>query len=458
LFLRKHLSVSKLTRVAGLALLLALAGCNASPHAAPAPAPSAVDSPATDSPAAGSPAPSAAPATAPPASGTQLATFAGDGRLNVVSNVRNDGFVVVDSLLSAGQDQSTLQAYDRAGRPLAQLPAGSFTGECGAADVLTTAGRLIVTELATQKPAEGIAKATDALTLTATDAATGRSAWTADVVSRTEDPLLCQAFDGELWNFSATLDGRWGALLWDSGDTSIAVAVDLATGRLHPRKNLVGTLGNYMVTGSKETATLTTPDGWPRLGSVGEDSSVPLSGPGEYAPTGQLANRGFSNPPELEVTPDGATLAGVLKTLDSSSSYVDGYALPSMRRRWRLTTPDSTTDTIAGVTASTLLINRDKNGGARGGELLALDVHTGKKLWSTDVNGGELCDVTGSQLLINANDQLATLSAATGKQLSFADNPYQDPATGVSACPHMLGGALGGVGLGDGTVIQFLQP
>ncbi|MFG1609078.1 PQQ-binding-like beta-propeller repeat protein [Actinoplanes sp. NPDC049265] len=449
--------MSKVIRAAGLALLLALAGCDDSHAASPAPA----ASPAANSPS-DSPAPSApAPSGTQPASGTQLATFGGDGRLTAVSNVHNDGFVVVDSLLSAGAEQSTLQVYDRSGHPLAQLPAGSFTGECGAADVLTTRGRLIVTELATQKPAEGIAKATNALTLTATDAATGSTVWTADVVTKSEDPLLCQAFDGELWNFSATLDGRWGALLWDSGDTSIAVAVDLATGKLHPRKDLMGTLGSFLVTGSKDAATLTTPDGWARLGRLKTDGSsggsVPLDGPGEYAPTGQLANRGFSNPPRMEVTPDGSVLAGVLESNDGSDSHIDGYALPSMRRLWRVPTAGSSTDTVAGINGNILLINRETNG-ASGGALLALDVHTGKKLWSIDVDGGTVCDVTGSQVLVNTHDQLATLSTATGEQLSFADNPYRDPATGVTDCPHTLEGALGGVGLGDGTVVQLLQP
>jgi hypothetical protein len=74
---------------------------------------------------------------------------------------------------------------------------------------------------------------------------------------------------------------------------------------------------------------------------------------------------------------------------------------------------------------------------------------------------GALCDLTSAQVLVADNGQLATLDAATGKQLSYRGDPYQSDDNPDPACPSIVGTGLTGVGLGlaDGDVeqIQFGQ-
>jgi len=60
-------------------------------------------------------------------------------------------------------------------------------------------------------------------------------------------------------------------------------------------------------------------------------------------------------------------------------------------------------------------------------------------------------------VLVQANNQLATLSAASGKQLSYATDPYQD-ARGDPGCPSVVETGLGGIGADSGNVLQLLTP
>jgi hypothetical protein len=93
------------------------------------------------------------------------------------------GFDIVDSLINGDNDGSTLQAYDVDGSTLGKLPAGSFTGECGAADVIANGRRLLVTEQIKTVPAAGINQATYSLALTGWDATTGAQVWSATPVT-----------------------------------------------------------------------------------------------------------------------------------------------------------------------------------------------------------------------------------------------------------------------------------
>ena len=68
--------------------------------------------------------------------------------------------------------------------------------------------------------------------------------------------------------------------------------------------------------------------------------------------------------------------------------------------------------------------------------------------------------LTSTQILVQANNQLATLSAGSGKQLSFATDPYQD-SEGDYTCPPVVESGISGVGRGNSdsdTVLQLLTP
>ena len=124
--------------------------------------------------------PSSVPTSAPspsrvaPSAGASLASVSGPGRVNVIANVQGQGFDVVDSVLDDNYDDaSTLRAYAADGTPLAELAAGSFTGECGTADVINNQGRLLITEQIKTIPAQGINPATHSLMLIAWNATSG---------------------------------------------------------------------------------------------------------------------------------------------------------------------------------------------------------------------------------------------------------------------------------------------
>ena len=446
--------------------VLAVTGCGSSgsrtsPSAAGAPGATASSVPTS--------APS--PSRAAPSAGASLARVSGPGRVNVVANVQGQGFDVVDSVLDDNYDDaSTLRAYAADGTPLAELPAGSFTGECGTADVINSQGRLLITEQIKTIPAQGITPATHSLALTAWNATSGDKVWTDTPVSSSTDTMSCGAFDGNLQNFSATLDGKWGVLRWPLPNSDVDDVIDLTSGKLYPRANLQGTLGNYVVTGvyhapygdDPNHATLTLPGSWRKLGTFtigsGAPDEVPLDEPGIFAPTGQLANQGYSTPPVMQVSPEGTELIGIDGNIsDEIPLSVNAYALPSTRLLWSVKTPQYDTDTLEAINASVVVIGREKNNGDGTTTLIALDIKTGATVWKTNIGDGALCDLTSRQVLVNTNDQLATLSALTGKQLSYQNDPYQDD-TGEDSCPGTVANGITGVGYANSQVTQLLEP
>lgn len=456
-------------RAGGLALtvLVALvpAGCGHAPAGRTVPAasaPAAAEASTTDT-----PAPSTAAAPEP---GTTLASSTQDGRLFAVANSAGQGFTIADYVIYGDRrDSSRLAAYDAGGTLLSQLTSG-FTADCGVADLTNSKGRLLVTEQVTEKPAEGINPATYRLTMTATDAASGGAVWTADVIAGTRDPLDCANVD-DLRSFDATTDGHYGTLLWGTGDTDISLAIDLTDGSLHPRKDLVGVLGNYLLTGSASAQddngkptmlTLTTPDGWPALGHVAAvDTHIGTPTGGEFTPSGWLDTTVNDSQSGDGVTPDGTRL--ISSHGDDQDNYVDGYTLPGMKRAWRFTTPRYFSDQPLAVTNHLVLLARQGNGGSGGDRLLGLDPATGKQLWSTDVNGGSVCLATASRVLVDVNEQLATLDAGTGKQVGYTGNVKHALLGDEDAgCPKVLGNGLGGVGSvvsgSELTVAQVLAP
>jgi hypothetical protein len=447
------------SRVVAAAMVLALAACGDTP-------PSQPESEPANTAVAATPAPAQTPArpavsAVPPAPGTTLARVEGPGRVNVIANVQGQGFDVVDSVLQNETDLSTLQAYDVDGSPLGRLAAGSFTGECGAADVVADGRRLIVTMLVKTVPAAGIVQATHALQLNAWDARSGAQVWSATPIEPSPEPIACQAYDGNLQSVSTTFDGKWGVLLWPRPQAMLRVAVDLRTGRIHPRADLLGTIGNYVTTGTDETVysgkpntvNVTVPGEWQVLGtfrSGADDGTIDLARTGRMARTG-LANTGQSGDKTVS-TPDGTTVVTVVESgphrkVDS----VNAYRLPSAQPLWTIKTPQYFTDTVHAINASILLIARAPNGAAPDGiEYMAVDVNTGNIVWSQKIVDVSTCMLTSRFVQVRATSQFATLDAATGKQLSYTGD--------ADSCLPPVATGLTGVALSDRAVVQLLNP
>jgi hypothetical protein len=404
------------------------------------------------------------------------------GATTVISNRAGDGFTVVHDLLGTDySEQSTLETYDAAGNQLASLRAGQFTGDCGAADVINSAGRLVLTLLITTTPAQGITPASYSLTMTAWNAVTGSSVWTAALVKNTTTQFSCPpSGDGiaaDMWDFISTLDGHWGVfeLPTDANGDISYDAIDLTTGKLYSNPNLEGVLGNDVVTGSGNTGnntpttlTVTTPGSWAPLGTAAgqganDVAGLQLSGdistdeeftPQNYAVTGYTGNYTSGNGIGAVATPDGDYLVAAYTDANGNSWY-GGYSLPSLNKLWSI--PSAQGDQLTGITDTEVLITRGLSSGDTG--LLSLDPKTGQQQWTADIgNGSSVCDLTSKQVLVSANSQLATLSAATGKQLSYEADPYTD-AEGDDTCPTVIETGLGGIGMGtNNQVTQLLAP
>lgn len=397
----------------------------------------------------------------------------------VIGDAQGVGFTVIDDIVdpNTDADESTLQTYGAAGNVLTTLPIGSFTGDCGAADIVNKAGRLIITMLAASTPAQGINPGTSSLTMTARNASTGAIVWTATLVNGSAQGSFSPCPPGatrELQGFEPTLDGQWGVI--EIPGTSNSDAVDLTTGKLYPRSDLEGVLGNDIVTGSGSTGdnmpaslTVTTPGSWPQLGTAagsgadggnpqldGDDREGGEFGPGNFAVTGYASDGGSGNGPSAVSTPDG----NYLVTMHSDGNgAVDerGYALPSLRQLWSSPVPQYYSDIIVAASDSAVLIMRPGDVSGTSATLLALDPQTGKTDWTTSIGSGTtVCDMTSAQVLVKAGDQLAVLSAATGKQLSYVQDPYQDQ--GGAECPDVIGTGLAGIADNGSQIVQVLTP
>jgi hypothetical protein len=445
----------------------------------------------------GSSAPGRSPASTAPSPGTTLSSANDNGETAVISNREGDGFTVLydpSSLLDSSTDDYALKIYGAAGNRLPSLPAGQFSGGCGAADVVTAAGRLIITLLITATPAQGIVQPSNKLTMTAWNAVTGASVWTDTLVESTTQQIPCPLSDhelaGDLWNFVPTLDGHWGVFVLPTTDTNgdtLSDAIDLTTGKLYPNRDLEGVLGNDVVIGSGSgvvngpaTLTVTAPGTWAPLGSttagsgtgVDGGTGLPLqgqastqNGPINYAPTGYTgAFTSFDSDESpgpgtgigAVATPDGDFLIATYSDSSGNLSY-GGYSLPSLHQVWSAQDPDfGNNDQITGVSDTALLITRVGDDGDT--YLLSLDPATGQQQWKIDIGAGaSVCDLTSTQVLGLANSQLATLSAATGRQLSYEPDPYRD-SSGGDSCPTVVESGLGGIGFNNDQVTQLLMP
>jgi hypothetical protein len=394
--------------------------------------------------------------TAAAAAGTVLAQVNGLVTAeSVISNPQGVGFVI--------PTEDGLQSYDDAGHLLTTIPASSYAVDCGAADVSTPTSTVLLTENFQQTPAEGIQPATSGVTLTAWDATSGARQWTDTVIAAsTSAPDACDSEnqDSDLQGVSVTRDGQWAAFSWYGASD----AVDVSSGKIYPNKSLAGVLGNWAVTGTGQnnaqdgpsTYILSVPGSWSGLGTS-SNPDIQIVDSGDQAPTG-LVNANDSDGSSMATTPDGNEL--IVEPNSSEGAAVEAFALPSLRPLWTSATQATS---IQAVSAGAAVVTVEGDGYDY---LVALNPRTGKSIWSVKFNtavdgsAGALCDLTSTQVLMATNGQLATLDAATGKQISYRSDPYQTDSDPHPACPEMVGTGLTGVGLGtaEADVEQILTP
>lgn len=386
----------------------------------PAIAPSKSPSPTSD-------ARSASQTAAPPSVGTTLATIPNlDGRVSVISN--GQGFTVVNSVQDGNSGNlSTLIAYDAAGKRLAQLAPGSYTGECGADDVVVPGvGRTLIGQITDTQPAQGINQATTTQDLRAWDATTGEVRWTSRIMPPTvlasDAYASCSAFDGHLKTFSATSNGRWGLATRIDGEAQYVL--DLATGKSRRDNGATSIVGNYVAHSvndhnNLQPTTLFDPQTGVVVGHNPPGLEVALDSSQVY----ELA----ASPPKWVFSYQGGNTDRGL-TSDSAHFVLSGkpgpaamYTLPGMSRSWQTSSEDFT---VLGDGGGVSIY------GATDG-VVGLDDKTGSRLWA--VPAGDVCAVTDSQMLLHVGNQLAVIDMHTGKQVSFSDGDN---------CPTMVPGGV----------------
>lgn len=441
--MRKNMIAATLT---GLAVLATAACGAATPGTAPAPA----------TPAAGAGQPATAPsvADAVPPAGTVLQRLTGSG--TVITGGRGFTYLEVSSGGAGADavDQSVLTTYAVDGRPLAHLGSGTFTGSCGAADVVAKGRRMILTELLTNQPAQGIHPAQYSADIDAWDPSTGEHLWKSTVVSPQTGQLSCGNQGGPLKSVEVTGNGAWALYVEQSGDLDVRAILDLSTGKFHTDGRSVGVLGDYIVDGDPtgnsssdemiDPATGRVAGSFPTAGSSGGipvPNSMPLAAGRVYS------TDSGNDPDQVRVGTDGKILFARQSSHDNGQQgeTINAHSLPDMNTLWKIPAPSSNYQ-VLGADAGLVLVEEQPEHGTA--NLVALSGQTGKELWR--LPAGRVCGTTSSQMLTAVNGQLATIDLSNGQQVSYTTD---------SSCPTLLAGGITVSGNYDEiTVTQTLEP
>lgn len=402
---------------------------------------------------------------AAPTVGTVLGTYEGQGRINVIGGT--SGFSIIDSLtnLTTNRDESTVTAYDAAGKELARLAPGSLTGECGAADVhVPGKGRLLLTMLVSIRKAEGFTPSSHSVALQAWSASTGKQVWSATLVPWTSEEGAymgegeCKAYDGALRGFSNTSDGRWGVELEGENGPQGGYVINLATGSVRHDPHALGAVGNAVVDempnpGNQEVEPngeykspifdLIDPVSGAVLGTL--PGGVTHETPPALAPAGVIssqcgADAGTSINGSLLLaqlsneTPTNEGLPNECWGIDK----VVAYALPEMRLVWQ--TPQAWEASMMGDGGHVLLVVRKDCTSSEEVCVLGVDDETGSQQWELhpvvlygESSGIELCGITSSEAMLWVNQQRVVIDLETGRQLSYA---------AASGCSTILKGGI----------------
>lgn len=355
-----------------------------------------------------------------PEPGTELAAVTGSGAFSVVTNVPGEGFSIVRNLvdINSDEDQSTVTTYDASGAELAQIPAGSFVGDCQAADIVRADDtRIILTIASSTAPAEGIEPESSTSALDAWDATSGEKLWSADLGDEAWDCDPVNDSGDGIIGFAATPNGRWGIVGGGNGETLI---IDLATGDLHESERELHVTGNVL-TVRAEYSPLNSPAFDPEtVEKVGTFRGFKFYGEPNMAPTGLLDTASVGSSPPAGSSQDGSIVFGL-------DEHVVAYSVPDMRVAWK--GRGDFEPYLHGEAGGVLLTTSQEDDA----KLEALDVETGERMWS--VPAGDVCGFTNSQLLLAINGQLATIDMNSGEQLSYSDEGDE--------CPDLRAGGIG---------------
>lgn len=416
------------------------------------------------------PQPTATTSEQPPADGTELASYGEGGAVTSIADAGGSGFSIIDDLVnlhgSEGTDSSSVAVFGATGERLTTLPSEDLTGDCGAADVTVPgAGRLIITELITTHPAEGIKPATSEIALKAWNAVNGAPAWSATIAPTAPGgPPSCSEYIHEdatavttLEQFVPTPDAIWGL----STTGARPFVIDLRTGRLRADPRAIGILGNFIVDrkSNESPEYLTDPQSGRQVGSEPgrrggrEPTSIPYYGELSLAPQGVVQTDSDGTSPPAVLSSDGNVVIGLLAYSGTSEPGTElaAYSLPDGTELWHA--PRINSVYLYGDAGGRVLVSEQKGEDTN---LVALDDHTGKVDWQLPASG-TVCGLTVHQMLLSVNGQLATIDASTGKQISYSGKgAAEEGSEGAGeSCPSV---SVSGLGIGGSSVEQVLQP
>jgi hypothetical protein len=353
----------------------------------------------------------------------------------VIANLGGLGFSIVDE-----GESPTVTSYDVAGGEIGEAR-GGFDDDCGIVDVAVSGGeRLVLTQLRTEEPAEGVKPARYSLELSAWNAESDVEEWSSTLVRPGEDDFGCSAP-------AITSDRRWALVSLGAREPLV---VDLRTGQTREQKDGYGTLGKFIITTRADAVdvpdpvfAITDPATGRRLGAL---KGVGFDEEGQIAPTGGLFPNGGGGTPVPGITSDGERLIALPGEAQGNDQEIVGYSLPEAKPLWR--TRKTYSPTPIGDGGGTFVFYED-DGSDPDPRVKGLDDRTGKYKWS--LPNGEVCAITNREMLVGVNGQLAVIDIATGKQLSFDDTE--------SDCPVAYPGGIAVEHEGLETrVVQILHP
>ncbi len=428
------------------ASVCALTGCGSGGSSA------ASSEPSTASPSASEPsAASTSTATqgtvgvAPPRAGTTLLTREGDGTARAITSASGStapgaGFAIV-GYLGGSPSTTGVIAFGPSGQQLAEVSTQVMTTTCGALDLaVPSVGRIILTEHIASKPAEGIHPELQSATLDAWNASTGAHVWSAIVVPPRTEKIECNPYANlSPTSFGATADARWG--VWslevpyggcNSCQATGGEVINLTDGVVNTDKQLLGTLGSYVVDSPPDqpvsTLRITDPATGAVLGTFQVTSHRHLVDDASQQMV-PLASAGYFPGDPAAISTDG-NRAIVAETPEDRPATIGAYALPRMSLVWRWHSPyegpRGTPPELVADGGGILLVYVEEPSGGKA--LLALDDRTAKSLWSLkelpneEKETGPVCGLSSSQALVFVNGQYATLDLHTGKQISYTNS------------------------------------
>jgi outer membrane protein assembly factor BamB len=419
--------------------------------------------PTSSTPSGPPPTTSSAP-SGPPEAGTILATYEPAGQATVTANP-NGGFAILDN---SGDDSDDSQAlfYDASGNRVGKVSGDDFDADCGLGDAGTGSDRVAITEHVHKKEAAGIHAAKYSLRMQALDPSDGAQLWQKTLIRAQTGEISCSGDSSDVEQ--QTANGKWvlqvpdGAA--DEKHPKIKV-VDTASGKNRVDMKAVGLLGDYVLdgdpTGHSNTDELTDPATGTAHGSLTGDQEGGGTGI-SFDDSWVLAGRGLlSEDSSVGLNPAGDVLMAEVGSGDSTS--LKAYQLPSAKTLWSASVPDDTETALIGDAGGKLLVDESGEDGDENDKIVALDDSSGKEAWH--VPAGDVCGLTGKQLMLSVNDQIAVIDMQTGKQLSYSgaedEDEDDDSAEQGGECPDIR---AGGIAVsededGDGiTITQKLEP